>query len=77
MTTSLRTEPYDTLHSPMEGLLRSLGTLAAMPFDLARLQYAQAVQAGLLPRSQLASARVEKHLDLLERLTLGPLARAI
>ncbi len=45
------------------------------PFDAMRAQYAGAVQAGLVPRSLLASAQFERSLDSLEKLCLGPLAR--
>ncbi len=47
----------------------------ALPFDAIRFQYAGAVMAGLVPRSILASAKFERALDALERLTLGALAR--
>ena len=50
-------------------------TLLAMPFDALRAHYAAAVQAGLSQRSLLASARVERAIDSLETLVLGPLAR--
>jgi len=46
-------------------------------FDLARAQYAVAVQAGLIERSLLASGAFERRLGLLERLTLGPWARRV
>ncbi len=49
--------------------------LLAMPFDTLRFQYASAVMAGLVPRSLLASGRLERTLDALEKLVLGPLAR--
>jgi hypothetical protein len=49
----------------------------AAAFDLARAQYAAAVQYGLLKRSLLASGALERRLDLLERLTLGPWARTV
>lgn len=45
------------------------------PFDALRLQYASAVMAGLAQRSLRASAQLERALDTLERLVLGPLAR--
>lgn len=45
------------------------------PFEAMRAQYAGAVQAGLAPRSLLASGQFERSLDSLERLCLGPLAR--
>jgi hypothetical protein len=45
------------------------------PFDAMRFQYAGAVASGLAQRSILASGKVERALDVLERLILGPLAR--
>jgi len=55
------------------------GPAAALswPFDLARAQHAASVQAGFRERSLLASADFERRLDLLERMTLGPLARRV
>jgi hypothetical protein len=55
------------------------GPAAALswPFDLARAQHAASVQAGLSERSLLASADFERRIDLLERMTLGPLARRV
>ena len=50
-------------------------TCLGAPFDAMRAQYASAVQAGLVPRSLLASAQLERSLDSLEKLCLGPLAR--
>jgi len=47
----------------------------ALPFDTLRQQYAGAVTAGLVPRSLLDSARLERWLAALEAMTLGPLAR--
>ena len=47
----------------------------AMPFDALRVQYASAVMAGLVQRSILASGRLERALDALEKLILGQLAR--
>mgnify|MGYP006955963417 FL=1 len=47
----------------------------AAPFDALRFQYACVVQAGLLQRSIVASGRLERALDTLEKSTLGPLAR--
>ncbi len=47
----------------------------ALPFDALRFQYASAVVAGLAQRSMLASGRLERALDTLEKLVLGPLAR--
>jgi hypothetical protein len=45
------------------------------PFDAMRHHYASIVMAGLMPRSIVASARLERALDTLESLILGPLAR--
>ena len=50
---------------------------AAVPFDLARTEYAAGVQCGVIERSMLASAAFERGLDALERLTFGPFARAV
>ena len=47
----------------------------AMPFDAMRFQYAGAVASGLVQRSILASGKLERALEVLERLILGPLAR--
>ena len=49
--------------------------LLVMPFDALRFQYAGAVMAGLVQRSILASGKLERALDVLEKLVLGPLAR--
>ena len=46
-----------------------------MPFAALRVQYASAVMAGLVQRSILASGRLERALDALEKLILGQLAR--
>jgi hypothetical protein len=47
----------------------------ALPFDMAREQYANSVRAGLVERSLIASARFERTLTALEGLTLGAMAR--
>lgn len=49
--------------------------LLAMPFDAMRFQYANAVMAGWVPRSILASAKSDRAIDLLEKFSLGPIAR--
>lgn len=49
--------------------------LVAVPFDALRFQYASAVDAGLFPRSLLASAASERVIDALEKFMLGPIAR--
>jgi hypothetical protein len=47
----------------------------ALPFDVAREQYAKSVRAGLVERSLIASARFERTLSAIEGLTLGVMAR--
>lgn len=47
----------------------------ALPFDMAREQYAKSVRAGLVERSLIASARVEHAISALEQFTLGCMAR--
>jgi hypothetical protein len=49
--------------------------LLAWPFDALRLQHASAVRSGLLQRSILASGKLERALETLEKLLLGPFAR--
>ena len=62
-------------------LLTTLGQTAslilALPFDLARANYAKAVQYGFIEQSLLKSARFEQELSAMERLTLGPWARRV
>jgi hypothetical protein len=48
-----------------------------LPFDVARAQYARAVQLGLIERSMLASRDFSRALGSLEKLTLGPWARHV
>lgn len=55
----------------------SVRALACLPFDALRLGYAAAVQAGAARRSILDSRDVERRLDALERLLLGPFARRV
>lgn len=56
---------------------RTLALLQGLPFDMAREQYAKAVQVGLIERSMLRWAKFERQLDLLEKMTLGPWARRV
>lgn len=56
---------------------RTMSLVQGMPFDLAREQYAKAVQMGLIQRSMLAWAKFERQIDLLEKMTLGPWARRV
>jgi hypothetical protein len=51
--------------------------LVAMPFEVARAEYAKAVQCGFLPQSLRASSRYAQSLDALEKIALGPLARRL
>jgi hypothetical protein len=51
--------------------------LLRLPFDIARAQYAQAVQLGLLKRSMLASRDFARTVGAMEQLALGPLARRV
>jgi len=60
-----------------ESCARTVALWQALPFDLARQQYAAAVQVGLIKRSMLAWAKFERDIDLLEKLTLGPWARRV
>ena len=48
-----------------------------LPFDVARAQYARAVQLGMIERSMLASRNFSRVLGSLEKLTLGPWARHV
>jgi hypothetical protein len=65
--------------SPLNGgqgtAFHAVQPILALPFDAMREHYAGAVIAGLVPRSILDSARLERWLGALEALTLGPLAR--
>lgn len=56
---------------------RTLSLVQGLPFDMAREQYAKAVQLGLIQRSMLAWAKFERRIDLLEKMTLGPWARRV
>jgi hypothetical protein len=67
----------DCLHDTMVALAKSGSDVMALPFDIARDQYASAVRAGLIERSMLASAQFGQTLNVLERLTLGPWARSL
>ncbi len=56
---------------------RTAALLQGLPFDMAREHYAKAVQFGLIERSLLGSAKFERQIDLLEKMTLGPWARRV
>jgi len=64
-----------SLVAPAALALNATQACLAAPFDAMRSHYASSVAAGLVPRSLLASARLERALDSLEKLCLGPLAR--
>ena len=65
----------DALPKAMRNMSRLSCDVLALPFDVAREQYAKSVRAGLVERSMIASARFERWLSALERLTLGAMAR--
>jgi len=56
-------------------LARCASAWLALPFDIARQQYSRAVQAGLIERSMIRSARFGRLLNAVEQLALGPFAR--
>jgi hypothetical protein len=62
--------------NPQHGL-SGLSGLLALPFDAVRALYGTAVECRLVRPSMLASRKLELTLDLLERLSLGPLARSV
>jgi hypothetical protein len=59
----------------LKSMTRLGSDMLALPFDVAREQYAKSVRAGLVERSLIASARFEHTISALERLTLGCMAR--
>ncbi len=65
----------ESLQRLTETVATARGNWLALPFDMAREQYARAARAGLIQRSLLASARFSRNLTALERLVLGPWAR--
>ncbi len=71
------TTPNPELTQVVDSFKRSAALAQALPFDMAREQYAKAVQAGLLRRSMLDWAKFEQQVHLLEQITLGPLARRV
>ncbi len=60
---------------PWRGAVGPRPSMLCMPFDAMRHHYASAVSAGLIRRSLIASGQLERTLDALEKLILGPLAR--
>lgn len=67
--------------SPLAGTVLEAAGIAmdmlGLPFDVARAQYARAVQLGLVERSMLASRDFTRALSAMERLALGPWARHV
>ncbi len=61
----------------MHALRHGAASLVNLPFDMARVQHAAGVLAGVRPRSLLESMRFEQQLGAMERLALGPLARSV
>jgi hypothetical protein len=49
----------------------------ALPFELLRSGHAQAVRGGWAPRSLLQQRELDRGLQALERLALGPWARRV
>lgn len=56
---------------------RTAALMQVLPFDMAREQYAKAVQFGLIEQSLLGWAKFERQIDLLEKMLLGPWARRV
>ena len=65
------------LTRPSTSFKSTMALLQSLPFDMAREQYAKAVQVGLIERSMLRWAKFERQLDLMEKMILGPLARRV
>jgi hypothetical protein len=64
-----------TVPKTLAELTRVGSAVLALPFDMAREQYANSVRGGMLERSMTASARFEHWVSALERFTLGAMAR--
>jgi hypothetical protein len=69
--------PAPDMTQLVDSFKRSAALAQTLPFDMAREQYAKAVQAGLLRRSMLDWAKFEQQVHLWEQITLGPLARRV
>ncbi len=70
-----RIEPVPAWPEAMAACSRAASTCLGLPFDACRAAWGCAVQNGLAPRSMLWSREVERSLDALEHLMLGPMAR--
>ena len=70
-----------TIHPPIANNMLQFNRIAMhmmfLPFDLARAQYARAVQLGLLKHSMLASRDFARTMGAMEQLALGPWARRV
>ena len=66
---------YSRVPTVLKEFTRVGSDVMALPFDMARAQYAQSVRAGLVERSMIASARFEHVISALERFMLGGMAR--
>lgn len=69
--------PNDSMTQASKDFERTARLIRYLPFDMAREQYGMAVQMGVLQRSMLAWAKFERHIDQLEKATLGPWARRV
>ena len=69
--------PSPSFQTSAAALARAGRDVMALPFDMARDNYARAVRAGLIERSLLQSTRFTRSLRMLEGLTLGIWARRI
>lgn len=63
--------------SPWASGVAARTSVFALPFDALRAHYANAVQAGLVERSMLASREFERTLASMEQWALGPFARRV
>jgi hypothetical protein len=67
--------PAASVHRAICGWWGGVRAWLCLPFEMARHQHAALVRTGALPRSMLESQCFEQRLGLVERLSLGPLAR--
>jgi hypothetical protein len=75
-TTANSSSPADMAKQVSEVAGLAMDVLG-LPFDIARAQYARAVQVGLIERSMLASRDFSRTVGAWEQLTLGPWARHV
>jgi hypothetical protein len=76
-STHLEANPPDPYDAGMTAAWQVAKAFVGLPFDALREQRANAVRAGLVRNSMLASRDFEHALAALERMTLGPLARSV